>query len=146
MLGQLVGARRPTVSTAIAALAKADRLVRRDNGTWLVKGDPAGRPEGEATRVIGERRPAPDLPAGEPVRPVEDAVARIAAADPAAAALAGSGREEMSRTLARLRGEADAQLVVMRTITGQTQELLARTAELREDCRRDRDRRDLARA
>src|SRR5215217_1409259 len=40
MLGQLVGARRPTVSSAIGELASRDELVRRDDGTWLLKGDP----------------------------------------------------------------------------------------------------------
>lgn len=37
MLGELVGARRPSVSTAAASLEKADRLVRRPDGTWLVR-------------------------------------------------------------------------------------------------------------
>ncbi len=37
MLGELVGARRPSVSTAAAALEKADRLIRRPDGTWLVR-------------------------------------------------------------------------------------------------------------
>ena len=37
MLGELVGARRPSVSTAAAALEKADRLIRRSDGTWLVR-------------------------------------------------------------------------------------------------------------
>src|SRR3954452_22058008 len=44
MLGQLVGARRPTISTAISELAKRDELVRRDDGTWLLKGQPVGIP------------------------------------------------------------------------------------------------------
>ncbi len=56
MLGQLVGARRPTVSTAIGELARRDELVRRPNGTWLLKGDPAGLPSGEAVRIIPIRR------------------------------------------------------------------------------------------
>jgi len=56
MLGQLVGARRPTVSTAIGDLARRDELVRRANGTWLLRGDPVGLPSGEAQRVIPIRR------------------------------------------------------------------------------------------
>jgi len=36
MLGQLVGARRPTVTTALAQLAKDGELARRDDGTWLL--------------------------------------------------------------------------------------------------------------
>lgn len=35
-LGQLVGARRPTVSTALAKLTRAGRVTRRPDGTWLL--------------------------------------------------------------------------------------------------------------
>jgi hypothetical protein len=56
MLGQLVGARRPTVSTAIGELARRNELIRRPNGTWLLKGDPIGLPCGEAERIIPIRR------------------------------------------------------------------------------------------
>jgi CRP/FNR family cyclic AMP-dependent transcriptional regulator len=56
MLGQLIGARRPTVSTAIGDLAERDELVRRADGTWLLKGDPVGLPTGEAQRIIPIRR------------------------------------------------------------------------------------------
>ncbi len=40
ILGQLVGARRPTVSTALSELAERDELVRRADGAWLLRGDP----------------------------------------------------------------------------------------------------------
>jgi CRP/FNR family transcriptional regulator, cyclic AMP receptor protein len=40
ILGQLVGARRPTVSTALADLAERGELVRRPDGSWLLRGDP----------------------------------------------------------------------------------------------------------
>jgi hypothetical protein len=56
MLGQLVGARRPTVSTAISDLAERGELVRREDGTWLLTGDPVGDPTTEAERVIPIRR------------------------------------------------------------------------------------------
>jgi CRP/FNR family transcriptional regulator, cyclic AMP receptor protein len=36
MIGALVGARRPTVSTALAALAAEGRVLRRADGTWLL--------------------------------------------------------------------------------------------------------------
>jgi CRP-like cAMP-binding protein len=36
MIGSLVGARRPTVSTALARLMEEERVVRRDDGTWLL--------------------------------------------------------------------------------------------------------------
>jgi CRP/FNR family cyclic AMP-dependent transcriptional regulator len=38
MLAQLVGARRPTVSTALAKLAEDGSVTRRSNGTWLLGG------------------------------------------------------------------------------------------------------------
>src|SRR6201989_2075945 len=41
-LGQLVGARRPTVSTALSELADRGELVRRPDGSWLLRGDPPG--------------------------------------------------------------------------------------------------------
>jgi len=40
ILGQLVGARRPTVSTALSELAERADLVRRTDGSWLLRGDP----------------------------------------------------------------------------------------------------------
>src|SRR3954452_17617139 len=40
ILGQLVGARRPTVSSALSELAARDELVRRPDGSWLLRGDP----------------------------------------------------------------------------------------------------------
>ncbi len=38
-LGRLVGARRPTVSLALAELARDGALVRRDDGSWLLRAD-----------------------------------------------------------------------------------------------------------
>jgi CRP/FNR family transcriptional regulator, cyclic AMP receptor protein len=40
ILGQLVGARRPTVSTALSELAEREELTRRADGSWLLRGDP----------------------------------------------------------------------------------------------------------
>jgi CRP/FNR family cyclic AMP-dependent transcriptional regulator len=40
ILGQLVGARRPTVSTALSQLVEREELVRRPDGSWLLLGDP----------------------------------------------------------------------------------------------------------
>jgi CRP/FNR family cyclic AMP-dependent transcriptional regulator len=40
ILGQLVGARRPTVSTALSELAERQELIRRPDGSWLLRGDP----------------------------------------------------------------------------------------------------------
>lgn len=51
LLGQLVGARRPTISAAVRQLADGGELVRRPDSTWLVTGVPG------ALRAAG--RPAP---------------------------------------------------------------------------------------
>jgi len=40
ILGRLVGARRPTVSTALSELTERGDLMRRQDGTWLLRGDP----------------------------------------------------------------------------------------------------------
>jgi CRP/FNR family transcriptional regulator, cyclic AMP receptor protein len=56
MLGQLVGARRPTVSTALSELVREGELARRDDGTWLLTGAPVGVPLPEIERVIPVRR------------------------------------------------------------------------------------------
>jgi hypothetical protein len=54
MLGELVGARRPSVSTAAAALERSGRLVRRPDGTWLVRDhESAPRPAPES---VAQRR------------------------------------------------------------------------------------------
>jgi CRP/FNR family transcriptional regulator, cyclic AMP receptor protein len=42
LLGQLVGARRPTVSTALAQLGRRGDLVRRADGSWLLRGESPG--------------------------------------------------------------------------------------------------------
>ena len=36
-LGQLVGARRPTISAALSDLSRTGELVRRSDGTWLIR-------------------------------------------------------------------------------------------------------------
>jgi len=64
ILGQLVGARRPTVSTALAELAERGELVRRPDGSWLLGGDPpdaqslARRPAGSHAPSAGVMQPA----------------------------------------------------------------------------------------
>jgi CRP-like cAMP-binding protein len=56
ILGQLVGARRPTVSSAISELARRGELLRRDDGSWLLAGDPFGGPDPRATAAVQTRR------------------------------------------------------------------------------------------
>lgn len=68
MLGQLIGARRPTVSTAIGELAARGELIRRGDGSWLLTGEPVGAPSGGAERVVPVRRRLLGPPgAAEPV-------------------------------------------------------------------------------
>jgi DNA-binding NarL/FixJ family response regulator/signal transduction histidine kinase/PAS domain-containing protein len=55
-IAQLVGARRPTVSTALAHLAEAGELARRSDGTWLLTGEPTGEPDAERRRLVPPRR------------------------------------------------------------------------------------------
>jgi len=56
LIGELVGARRPTVSTALAELARGDRIVRRDDGTWLLTGEAPPSMDGDASEVVRQRR------------------------------------------------------------------------------------------
>jgi CRP/FNR family cyclic AMP-dependent transcriptional regulator len=56
ILGQLVGARRPTVSTALAELADRQELTRRPDGSWLLRGDP---PDAQS---LARRRPPHEAP------------------------------------------------------------------------------------
>jgi CRP/FNR family transcriptional regulator, cyclic AMP receptor protein len=56
ILGQLVGARRPTVSTALGELAEREELIRRPDGSWLLRGDPP-----ETIPQRRDPRPAQDL-------------------------------------------------------------------------------------
>ena len=82
VIAQLVGARRPTVSTALGTLAERGELVRREDGGWLLTGEPVGVP----TRRGGADHPL--APAPLPGR--RDG--RGAGADVATAQLAATGR------------------------------------------------------
>ena len=53
LLGEFVGARRPTVSTALAGLAREGRLMRRGSGDWLLADEPEGT---TVRRVVSHRR------------------------------------------------------------------------------------------
>ena len=55
-LAQLVGARRPTVSSALGQLRERGELVRRADGCWILTGEPTGLPSPEARRIIEHRR------------------------------------------------------------------------------------------
>jgi CRP-like cAMP-binding protein len=55
-LAQLIGARRPTVSTALTDLVRRGELRRTPGGTWVLCGDPPGRPAAEFERHVRPRR------------------------------------------------------------------------------------------
>lgn len=48
-LGRLVRGRRPAISTALKALAERDAVHRREDGSWLLRGDPPDE------RVVAQR-------------------------------------------------------------------------------------------
>jgi CRP/FNR family cyclic AMP-dependent transcriptional regulator len=56
VVSQLVGARRPTVSTAISRLAARGELTRRSDGAWLLTGTPYGLPTNDVERIVRRRR------------------------------------------------------------------------------------------
>jgi hypothetical protein len=56
VLAQLVGARRPTVSSALRRLIESGELARELDGSWRLTGSPVGMPSGSATRVVRLRR------------------------------------------------------------------------------------------
>jgi hypothetical protein len=53
LLGELVGARRPTVSSAAAKLERDGRLTRRSDGTWLIADEPTAS---AMSRSVSHRR------------------------------------------------------------------------------------------
>jgi CRP-like cAMP-binding protein len=63
ILGQLVGARRPTVSTALSELAEREELVRRPDGSWLLRGDPPD------AKTLARRPTAAELRGQDVMRP-----------------------------------------------------------------------------
>src|SRR5262249_13311108 len=53
---RLIGARRPTVSTAVAGLARRGRLQRRADGTWLLVGESVSESALAPDGVVRQRR------------------------------------------------------------------------------------------
>jgi CRP/FNR family cyclic AMP-dependent transcriptional regulator len=131
MLGQLIGARRPTVSTALGELAKGGEITRRTDGTWLLTGAPVGLPDPEVEKVVPIRRKLlpPQPAAGERPSP---AVTPRPAAELEPVRL---GTVEMRAVLERLRDECTAQVEQMQVSYETTRRLVMRTADLREQGR-----------
>ena len=65
VLAQLVGARRPTVSSALGQLADRGEVVRDRGGGWLLTGAPVGIPTDEAARIVRMRRFSGGRPTGD---------------------------------------------------------------------------------
>ena len=57
IIASMIGARRPTVSTAIARLIAEQKVERRRDGTWLLRGEPVGLPTAATARFVPRRRP-----------------------------------------------------------------------------------------
>ncbi len=147
MLGQLVGARRPTVSTALGELAREGELKRRDDGTWLLTGVPVGVPEPEIERVIPMRRRLlpPDTPAVPVPGPQAEVVPIPRAANGDLAPVHVSG-VEVRAVLERLRADYELRLESMREVLDRTTQLTAEGFALRDRCRETRSGTRAARA
>ena len=131
MLGQLIGARRPTVSTALSELAKEREIVRRDDGTWLLTGVPVGVPEPAIERVIPIRRrllpPDGGLPAGREPTPV----VTIAPRRPAPVQPVRLNGVELRAVLERLRAQARSHVAEMQASFAEASALARHSDELR---------------
>jgi CRP/FNR family transcriptional regulator, cyclic AMP receptor protein len=136
MLGQLVGARRPTVSTAISDLAERDELIRRSDGSWLLKGDPVGLPAGEAQRMIPIRRKLIGRLADEPIEISDETAAEAAVLEQRPVVITAA--RELRSTLDRVRVETSQHVV-------RTRELAATNERLRQEIASRRAERDAAR-
>ncbi|MEA2311855.1 MAG: family transcriptional regulator, cyclic receptor protein [Solirubrobacteraceae bacterium] len=83
ILGQLVGARRPTVSTALSDLAERGELTRRPDGSWLLRGEPpdaqalARRPTAAQLRGQDLLRPARRFGRAGELEPAERILAAV---------------------------------------------------------------------
>jgi CRP/FNR family transcriptional regulator, cyclic AMP receptor protein len=131
VLGQLVGARRPTVSTALAQLARENRVERRADGTWLLLGEPEGVTVDSAEIVRQRRRLMPET-AAQPEPALRSAP--MAAAPPPAAA-------EINESLRVLRERALDRGRVLRELCETASSLHARTMVIRAESAAARARR-----
>jgi CRP/FNR family transcriptional regulator, cyclic AMP receptor protein len=113
VLAQLVGARRPTVSSALGQLADRGEVVREQDGGWLLTGAPVGIPTEEAARIIRLRRHTPTARAG------------AAGNGAAREQLPVTGRiAELHDALAALRAETRRRREELSALTQRTRELM----------------------
>lgn len=57
LLGELVGARRPSVTAGLGALEERGALMRRPDGSFLLRGEPPGQLHELHKRAVGENAP-----------------------------------------------------------------------------------------
>jgi CRP/FNR family transcriptional regulator, cyclic AMP receptor protein len=135
MLGQLVGARRPTVSTALGTLAHEGELSRREDGTWLLTGAPVGVPAPEIERLVPIRR---RLLPPEPPAQARPAVVAVPAAPHEDLEPVHVRGVELHPVLDRLREQAATYVEEMRETYDTVARLTQRAEQLRDQCRRTR--------
>lgn len=131
VIAELVGARRPTVSTALSQLADRGELVRQPDGTWLLTGTPVGVPTEEAARIVRRRRRHRFEP-GQPTTRVADAPVQGDVDVTGAPALPRTSRlGELHDTLTALRQDAARNRADLEAIRGETVELMRRLGKQR---------------
>jgi CRP-like cAMP-binding protein len=139
VIAELVGARRPTVSTALSHLAASGELVRQVDGTWLLTGNPVGMPTEEAARIVRRRRRRFDP--GHAATRVADAPVTGDVDVTGAPALPRTSRiGELHETLAALREDGARRRADLAALRGETADLMARLNRQRERRRAALDR------
>jgi CRP/FNR family cyclic AMP-dependent transcriptional regulator len=134
VLGQLVGARRPTVSTALAQLARENRVQRREDGTWLLLGQPVGVSVDSAEVVRQRRRLMPASAVSPEPAPVGAEPSPPTVTLPRAVV-------EMRASIRELRRHADERNRLLARLCEQAATLHERSAAVQADARASRRRR-----
>jgi CRP/FNR family transcriptional regulator, cyclic AMP receptor protein len=131
LIGELVGARRPTVSTALGELARQGTIVRRDDGTWLLAGEaPAPLPSDPAEVIRQRRRLMPPEPAPERAA----AAAPMSQERPAAAGpMSQEHRDELRASLAAAKETTLQRGREFEALQQEATALRTRTLELRRE-------------
>jgi CRP-like cAMP-binding protein len=124
LIGELIGARRPTVSTALTELAREGQLVRREDGTWLLTGEPVAMPQPGVAEVIRQRRRLMPTPP-EAVEP--EPLPVLVASPPAP----GSRFAALQVSLEAARTATEAHRVALGELQTQGKAIRDRTSELR---------------
>lgn len=130
LLGQLIGSRRPTVTAALSRLADAGRVMRRDDGAWLLAGVPgeaAGQQERAQQRL---RHVLIETPAQPPVTRAS-AVAHDAQAARAESAANRQSMRELTAKIARLREETTERAQALSDVVELASEICRHTGTLR---------------